>query len=92
MRWRKYRTCLAAAIALQNGTQWEEFCRIKVILHVHYRDLLRLTENHTISWIDLYNKHLTEIDEDPKDLIGTAVDNIQGVDDDKSDNEDDDIT
>src|SRR5205085_1455743 len=38
---------------LRNGTQWEEFCRIKVILHVHYRDLLRLTENHTISWIDL---------------------------------------
>src|SRR5205085_1722105 len=24
---------------LHEGSQWEEFCRVKVILHVHHRDL-----------------------------------------------------
>ena len=49
-------------------------------------------ENHTLFWIDLYNKHLTEINDDPNDLIGPAVDNLQEVDDDESDDGDDNIT
>ncbi|GBC16459.2 ATP-dependent DNA helicase pfh1-like isoform X1 [Rhizophagus irregularis DAOM 181602=DAOM 197198] len=46
---------------------------------VRYRDLLSLTENHTLSWIDLYNQHLVEINDDSNDLIGPAVDDIQEV-------------
>jgi hypothetical protein len=49
---------------IRNGPQWEEFCRVKVLLHVRYRDLLTLTENNTLSWIDLYNQHLLEINDD----------------------------
>ncbi|PKK60651.1 hypothetical protein RhiirC2_242771 [Rhizophagus irregularis] len=57
---------------------------------VRYRDLLSLTENHTLSWIDLYNQHLVEINDDPDELIGPAVDNVQEVDGNDSDEEDDD--
>ncbi|CAB4491247.1 hypothetical protein GLOIN_2v1584803 [Rhizophagus irregularis DAOM 181602=DAOM 197198] len=57
---------------------------------VRYRDLLSLTENHTLSWIDLYNQHLVEINDDPDDLIGPAVDDIQEVDGNDSNEEDDD--
>ncbi|PKC72530.1 hypothetical protein RhiirA1_531139 [Rhizophagus irregularis] len=46
---------------------------------VRYRDLLSLTENHTLSWIDLYNQHLVEINDDSNDSIGPAVDDIQEV-------------
>ncbi|PKY36273.1 hypothetical protein RhiirB3_533483 [Rhizophagus irregularis] len=46
---------------------------------VRYRDLLSLTENHTLSWIDLYNQHLVEINDAPNDLIGPVVDDIQEV-------------
>ncbi|CAB4493249.1 unnamed protein product [Rhizophagus irregularis] len=46
---------------------------------VRYRDLLNLTENHTLSWIDLYNQHLVEINDAPNDLIEPAVDDIQEV-------------
>ncbi|RGB24891.1 hypothetical protein C1646_772480 [Rhizophagus diaphanus] len=52
-------------------------------------DLLSLTENHTLSWIDLYNQHLVEINDDPNDLIGPAVNDIQEVDGYDSDEEDD---
>ena len=74
---------------IKNGPQWEEFCRVKVLLHVCYRDILSLTENHTLSWIDLYNRHLSEINDDPSDLIGPAVDNLEEVDGNDSDDDED---
>ena len=75
---------------IRNGPQWEEFCRVKVLLHVRYRDPISLTEDHTLSWIDLYNQHIAEINDDPNDLIGYAVDNIQEVNDNDSEDEEDD--
>jgi hypothetical protein len=33
----------------RNGPQWNEFCRIKVILHVSHRSLEQLTENNSLS-------------------------------------------
>ncbi|PKC10478.1 hypothetical protein RhiirA5_498421 [Rhizophagus irregularis] len=48
------------------------------------------SENHTLSWIDLYNQHLVEINDDSNDLIGPAVDDIQEVEGNDSDEEDDD--
>uniref|UniRef100_U9URY2 Uncharacterized protein n=1 Tax=Rhizophagus irregularis (strain DAOM 181602 / DAOM 197198 / MUCL 43194) TaxID=747089 RepID=U9URY2_RHIID len=46
--------------------------------------------NHTFSWINLYNQYLVQINDDPNDLIGPAVDDIQEVDGNDSDEEDDD--
>ena len=34
---------------LHEGPQWEEFCRVKILLHVCHRDLQQLTENGTIA-------------------------------------------
>ena len=74
---------------IKNGPQWEEFCRIKVLLHVCYKNIFSLTENYTLSWIDLYNHHLSEINDNSSDLIGPAVDNLEEVDgNDSDDNED----
>jgi len=39
---------------LRNGEQWEEFCRIKVILHVPHRSIEQLRENSDI-WSTIYN-------------------------------------
>jgi hypothetical protein len=75
---------------IRDGPQWEEFCRIKVLLHVRYRDLISLTENHTLSWIKVYNQHIAEITDDPEDIIRPAVDNIE--DDKGNDSEDEEIT
>ncbi|CAB4437816.1 unnamed protein product [Rhizophagus irregularis] len=60
-----------------------------VLLHVCYRDLLDLTENYTLSWIELYNWHLSEINADLLDLIGSAVDNVEEINDDDSDDPED---
>ncbi|CAB4461251.1 unnamed protein product [Rhizophagus irregularis] len=49
-----------------------------------------LTQNNTRSWIDLYNQHLLEINADPADLIGPAVDNLEKTD--GSEDEEEDIT
>ena len=35
--------------ALRKGPQWEEYCRIKVLLYVQHRNLQQLTENGNIS-------------------------------------------
>ncbi|CAG8502458.1 12012_t:CDS:2, partial [Cetraspora pellucida] len=43
---------------LRNGPQWEEFCYIKVLLHVCYRDLHQLTENDSITWTALYKPEM----------------------------------
>jgi len=37
------------SLLLHEGPQWEEFCRVKVLLHVQHRDLQELTENETIA-------------------------------------------
>jgi hypothetical protein len=62
---------------LREGPQWEDFCRIKVLLHVRHRDLQQLTENETIAWSTLYNSHLEEINTDPIDLLGQPIDNAE---------------
>ncbi|CAG8483324.1 16666_t:CDS:2 [Rhizophagus irregularis] len=53
-----------------DGPQWEEFCRVKVLLHVCHRDLSQLTENNTISWSELYYRHREIIENDPVDILG----------------------
>ena len=57
--------------ALHEGPQWKEFCRAKILLHVRHRDLQQLTEN---AWSALYDRHIEEINSDPIDLLGPAVD------------------
>jgi hypothetical protein len=59
---------------IRKGMQWEEFCRIKVILHVQHRDLQQLTVNGSISWSTLYADHIEEINADPNDLLGPPID------------------
>src|SRR5688572_13541819 len=61
----------------RNGPQWEDFCRIKVLLHVCHRNLDQLTEENSKSWSELFNQHLNEIENDPIDLLGSPVDNIE---------------
>ncbi|RGB23309.1 hypothetical protein C1646_774698 [Rhizophagus diaphanus] len=61
-----------------------ELC--KRIFHL-YKDIPY--RNHTFSWINLYNQYLVQINDDPNDLIGPAVDDIQEVDGNDSDEEDD---
>jgi DNA replication protein DnaC len=60
---------------LRNGPEWEEFCRVKVLLHVSHRDIQLLTQNNTISWTDLYDHYSEEINADPIDLLGPPIDN-----------------
>jgi ATP-dependent DNA helicase PIF1 len=60
---------------LRDGPQWEEFCRIKVLLHVRHRDFQQLTENGTTAWSTLYNRYLEEINADPIDILGPPIDN-----------------
>ncbi|EXX58670.1 uncharacterized protein LOC114530801 [Rhizophagus irregularis DAOM 181602=DAOM 197198] len=62
---------------LREGPQWEDFCHIKVLLHVCHRDLQQLTENETIAWSTLYNNHLEEINTDPIDLLGQPIGNAE---------------
>ena len=57
--------------ALCEDPQWEEFCCVKVLLHVQHRDLQQLTENGTITWSAPYK----EINSDPINLLKPAVDN-----------------
>ena len=62
-------------LSLRKDLQWEEFCQIKVLLHVHHRDLQQLTENETVAWSTLYNCYLEEINADLIDLLGPPRDN-----------------
>ncbi|GBB84587.1 hypothetical protein RclHR1_11160003 [Rhizophagus clarus] len=54
-----------------------------------FRDLLNLTENYTLSWINFNNRHLSEINADLPDLI---VDNVEEINDDDSDDPEEDAT
>ena len=60
---------------LCKGPQWEEFCCVKVLLHVCHWDLQQLTENRTVEWSALYDHYIEEINTDPIDLLGLAIDN-----------------
>jgi hypothetical protein len=59
---------------MREGQQWEEYCRVKVLLHVRHQDLQQLTENNTMAWSTLYNRHLEEINADPIDILGSPKD------------------
>ena len=76
----------------RDGSQWEEFCRVKVILHVVHRDLGVLTENNSVSWSDLFERYHETIANGPSDLLGPPVDTLKdGVDDDESDQDCEDL-
>ena len=70
--------------ALRNGDQWEEFCRVKVLLHVQHRSIQQLIENSNIPWSSIYNQHLDTINADPNDLLGQPIDNEIEISDDES--------
>jgi ATP-dependent DNA helicase PIF1 len=74
---------------IYQGPQWEEFCRIKVILHVPHRSLEQLTENDTISWSTLYEHFSDVINNDPPDLLGLSVDNEKEIAESEGDDLDD---
>ena len=59
---------------LRESPQWEEFCRVKVLLHIQHRDLQDLTEDRTIAWSTLYNNYVEEINANPIDLLGSPID------------------
>ncbi|RHZ81257.1 hypothetical protein Glove_122g121 [Diversispora epigaea] len=61
------------------GSQWEEFCQIKVLLHVRHRNLEQLTENGNITWSILYDNFIEEINEDPNDVLGLAIDKEEEI-------------
>src|SRR3989440_1844252 len=60
---------------LRNGDQWEDFCRVKVILHVPHRSIEQLKENSEVSWATIYNQQIDVINNDPDDVLGSPVDN-----------------
>jgi len=70
---------------LRKGLQWEEFCRVKVLLHVRHWDLQQLTENGTVAWSTLYNHYLEEINADPIDLLGSSIDEENEIIDEEDD-------
>jgi ATP-dependent DNA helicase PIF1 len=69
---------------LRNGDQWEEFCRIKVLLHVPHRNIEQLTGNGDTSWSTVYSQHLDTINSDPIDLLGQEIDEEVEISDDES--------
>ncbi|CAG8641197.1 7999_t:CDS:2 [Cetraspora pellucida] len=56
-----------------------EFCRIKVLLHVHHRSLEQLTENNSVSWSEFFNRNLAEIENELNDLLGPFIDNLEEI-------------
>ena len=69
--------------AIRNGDQWEEFCRVKVLLHVPHRSIQQLTGDNS-PWSSVYNQHLNTINADSNDLLGQAVDNEIELNDEES--------
>ena len=43
-------------------------------LHVQYRYLQQLTENGTITWSTLYDRHIEEINANPIDILEQSLD------------------
>ena len=60
----------------RDGPQWNEFCHIKIILHISHRSLQQLTKNDSLSWSDLFNRNLAESENEFKDMLGLSVDNL----------------
>ena len=58
--------------SVHNGEQWEEFCRIKVILHVPHRSLERLKNDENIPWSTIYNQN-REIINSKNDILGQEI-------------------
>ncbi|PKY60052.1 hypothetical protein RhiirA4_483313 [Rhizophagus irregularis] len=58
---------------IHEGPQWEEFCHVKVVLHIHHQNFQQLTENSTISWLTLYSHHLEKINADPIVILGLSI-------------------
>jgi len=71
---------------LRNGHQWEEFCRMKILLHVRHRSLQELNENN-VPWSTLYRYHLGTINADPNDMLGHPIDNEEEFSDEESQDE-----
>src|SRR6266496_121279 len=71
---------------LRNGPQWEEFCRIKVLLHILHRSIIQLNESN-LPWSTIYYQHIDTINKDPIDLLGKPVDNKEQLSDDESEGE-----
>ena len=69
--------------ALRNGDQWEEFCQVKVLLHVPHRSLEELNEDN-IPWSTIYSQHLDTINSDPNDLLGQEVDEESEISEEES--------
>ena len=60
---------------MRNGEQWEEFCRVKVILHVPHRSIQQIKETDDIAWSMVYDQHIETINRaDTIDLLGQAID------------------
>ena len=60
---------------MRNGEQWEEFCRVKVILHVPHRSIQQIKETDDIAWSTVYDQHIEMINRaDTIDLLGQAID------------------
>ena len=60
---------------LRNGEQWEEFCRVKVLLHVPHRSIQQIKETDVIAWSTVYEQHIETINrEETIDLLGQAID------------------
>lgn len=75
----------------RNGPQWDEFCRMKVLLHIPHRNYHQLTENDTFSWSEVFNRDLADKESELGDILGPSVDKLEneGVDDDDHDDDHD---
>jgi ATP-dependent DNA helicase PIF1 len=78
-------------LTLRDGPQWEDFCQVKVLLHITHRDLGALTENSSVSWFDLFERYCETIENAPSDLLGPPVDNLENDVDDESDQDCEDL-
>ncbi len=72
---------------IRNGDQWEDFCRLKVLLHVQHRSIQQLNENDNIPWSIVFSQHIDTINQDPLDLLGNPVDHEEEFSDDDSQGE-----
>jgi hypothetical protein len=70
----------------RNGSQWKEFCRIKVFLHIPHRCITQLNKNN-LPWSTLYQQHIDTINKDLRDLLSEPVDNEEQLSNNESEYE-----